>query len=75
MTGLMFWDSSRVEVTNITLDGAPGRIVFIADPHIRANNLEQTQEVVNTIYPSRKCGKGSMPRSTRCWGTTITMPG
>jgi predicted MPP superfamily phosphohydrolase len=49
MTGLMFWDSSRVEVTNITLDGAPGRIVFIADPHIRANNLEQTQDVVNKI--------------------------
>jgi predicted MPP superfamily phosphohydrolase len=48
-TGLMFWDSSTVEVTNITLDGVPGRIVFIADPHIRANNLEQMQGVVDRI--------------------------
>jgi predicted MPP superfamily phosphohydrolase len=49
MTGLMFWYSSTVEVTNITLDGVPGRIVFIADPHIRANNLEQMQDVVHKI--------------------------
>jgi predicted MPP superfamily phosphohydrolase len=48
-TGLMFWDSSTVAVTNITLDGVPGRIVFIADPHIRANNLDQMQDVVDKI--------------------------
>jgi predicted MPP superfamily phosphohydrolase len=48
-TGLMFWESGTVEVTNITMDGVPGRIVFIADPHIRANNLDQMQGVVNEI--------------------------
>jgi len=54
-TGLMFWQSSTVEVTNITMDGVPGRIVFIADPHIRANNLDQMQGVVdqiNSLHPA-----------------------
>jgi len=48
-TGLIFWESSTLEITNITMDGVPGRIVFIADPHIRANNLDQMEEVVNEI--------------------------
>jgi predicted MPP superfamily phosphohydrolase len=48
-TGLMFWDSGMAGVTNVTLEGVPGRIVFIADPHIRANDLGQAQEVVNKI--------------------------
>ncbi|MBP1929621.1 putative MPP superfamily phosphohydrolase [Methanolinea mesophila] len=54
-TGLMFWDSGTMEISTLTVNGTPGRIVFLADPHIRPNNLDQARGVVeriNALHPS-----------------------
>lgn len=42
-------------VTELAVDGAPGGIVFIADPHVRAENLPLIQETIreiNAMQPS-----------------------
>ena len=51
----MHWEAGTVEVTALTVPGAPERIVFIADPHVRPENLEHTREVIrviNSLHPS-----------------------
>jgi predicted MPP superfamily phosphohydrolase len=51
----MYWEARTVEVTALTVPGAPDRIVFIADPHVRPENIEHTREiirVINTLHPS-----------------------
>jgi uncharacterized protein len=51
----MHWEAGTVEVTALTVPGAPERIVFIADPHVRPENLEHTREVIrviNSLHPA-----------------------
>jgi hypothetical protein len=46
---------SPAEITTLDVDGAPSGIVFIADPHLRASNINQTQEIIrqiNDLHPS-----------------------
>jgi predicted MPP superfamily phosphohydrolase len=43
------------EITTLEVDGAPAGIVFIADPHLRESNINQTREIVrqiNDLHPS-----------------------
>jgi predicted MPP superfamily phosphohydrolase len=51
----MHWEAGTVEVTALSVPGAPSGIVFIADPHVRPENLEHTREVIrviNSLHPS-----------------------
>jgi predicted MPP superfamily phosphohydrolase len=46
---------SPAEITTLDVDGAPAGIVFIADPHLRESNINQTREIVrqiNDLHPS-----------------------
>jgi len=43
------------EITTLEVDGAPAGIVFIADPHLRESNYNQTREIIrqiNDLQPS-----------------------
>jgi predicted MPP superfamily phosphohydrolase len=51
----MNWEAGRVEVTALSIPGAPAGIVFIADPHVRPENIGHTREVIrviNSLHPS-----------------------
>jgi predicted MPP superfamily phosphohydrolase len=51
----MNWEAGRVEVTALSVPGAPAGIVFIADPHVRPENIGHTREVIrviNSLHPS-----------------------
>ena len=51
----MYWEAGTVEVTALSVPGAPSCIVFIADPHVRPENIEHTREVIrviNSLHPS-----------------------
>ncbi|WP_292392025.1 metallophosphoesterase [Methanoculleus sp. UBA303] len=55
MTGYMAWEARAVDVTVLTIDGAPRGVVYITDPHVRASNTDHVQEVireVNRLNPS-----------------------
>lgn len=55
MTGYMAWEAQTVEVTVLTIDGAPEGIVYITDPHVRPSNIDHAREViaeVNRLDPS-----------------------
>jgi hypothetical protein len=46
---------SSAEITPLEIDGAPAGIVFIADPHLRESNINQTRETIrqiNALQPS-----------------------
>ena len=46
---------SSAEITPLEIDGAPAGIVFIADPHLRENNINQTRDIIrqiNRLHPS-----------------------
>jgi len=46
---------SPAEITMLEVDGAPAGIVFIADPHLRESNNNQTREIIrqiNDLQPS-----------------------
>ena len=46
---------SPAEITKLEVDGAPAGIVFIADPHLRVSNINQTREIIgqiNDLHPS-----------------------
>jgi predicted MPP superfamily phosphohydrolase len=46
---------SPAEITTLDVDGAPAGIVFIADPHLRESNINQTREIIrqiNDLHPS-----------------------
>jgi predicted MPP superfamily phosphohydrolase len=49
LLGYMNWEAGTVEVTALLVPGAPDNIVFIADPHVRPENLEHTREVIRVI--------------------------
>ena len=54
--GFMHIEGSNSAVTRLEIDGAPsGGIVFIADPHLRASNINNTREIIqkiNDLHPS-----------------------
>jgi len=55
IAGYMYWEARTVEVTALSVPGAPERIVFISDPHVRAENIVHTREVIrviNSLHPS-----------------------
>ncbi|MGB9177215.1 MAG: metallophosphoesterase, partial [Methanoregula sp.] len=46
---------SPAEITTLEVKGAPAGIVFIADPHLRESNIDQTREIIrqiNELHPS-----------------------
>jgi uncharacterized protein len=54
--GYMYTEGkSPAEITTLEVDGAPAGLVFIADPHLRESNINQTQEIIqqiNDLHPS-----------------------
>jgi predicted MPP superfamily phosphohydrolase len=55
LIGYMHWEAGTVKVTALSVPAAPERIVFIADPHVRPENIGHTKEVirvVNSLHPS-----------------------
>ena len=54
--GYMYTEGkSPAEITTLKVDGAPAGIVFIADPHLRESNIDETREIIrqiNELYPS-----------------------
>jgi predicted MPP superfamily phosphohydrolase len=54
--GYMYTEGkSSAEITPLEIDGAPAGIVFIADPHLRESNINQTRETIrqiNELQPS-----------------------
>ena len=54
-TGYMAWEGESCQVTSLLIDGAPGNIVYIADPHLRPENLGHVEELIkeiNRLHPS-----------------------
>jgi predicted MPP superfamily phosphohydrolase len=46
---------SPAEITPLEVEGAPAGIVFIADPHLRESNINQTRDIIrqiNRLHPS-----------------------
>jgi hypothetical protein len=46
---------SPAEITPLEVEGAPAGIVFIADPHLRESNINQTRDIIrqiNRLQPS-----------------------
>ena len=60
--GYMYTEGqSPAEITTLEVDGAPAGIVFIADPHLRESNINQTREIIrqiNDLQPSRCFNRG-----------------
>jgi predicted MPP superfamily phosphohydrolase len=54
--GYMYTEGkSPAKITALEVDGAPAGIVFIADPHLRESNINQTREIIrqiNDLHPS-----------------------
>jgi uncharacterized protein len=54
--GYMYTEGkSPAEITPLEIDSAPAGIVFIADPHLRETNIDQTREIIrqiNKLHPS-----------------------
>jgi len=54
--GYMYTEGkSPAEITTLEVEGAPAGIVFIADPHLRVSNMNQTREIIrqiNELQPS-----------------------
>ena len=54
--GYMYTEGqSPAEITTLDVDGAPAGIVFIADPHLRVSNINQTRDIIrqiNDLHPS-----------------------
>ncbi len=54
--GYMYTEGKApAEITTLEVDGAPAGIVFIADPHLRESNINQTREIIrqiNELHPS-----------------------
>jgi uncharacterized protein len=49
LPGYMAWEGETPDVTVLEIPGAPEGIVFIADPHIRPENLDTVRKVIDEI--------------------------
>jgi uncharacterized protein len=48
--GYMYTEGkSPAEITTLEIKGSPAGIVFIADPHLRENNIDETREIIRQI--------------------------
>jgi hypothetical protein len=53
--GYMAWEGETPRLTVLMLEGAPEDIVFIADPHIRDENIDAIRtaiEGINRLHPA-----------------------
>ena len=54
--GYMYTEGKApAQITPLEIDGAPAGIIFIADPHLRESNINETQEIIrqiNDLHPS-----------------------
>src|SRR5512139_175067 len=53
--GYMYVEAKRSDITVLYIDGAPEGIVYIADPHLREQNIGHTLQIIdeiNTLAPS-----------------------
>jgi hypothetical protein len=49
LPGYMAWEAEHPEITVLHIPGAPEGIVFIADPHIRDENIDTVRKVIDEI--------------------------
>lgn len=49
LPGYMAWEADRPDVTLLQIPGAPNGIVFIADPHLKDENIDTTRKVISEI--------------------------
>jgi len=49
LPGYMAWEAESPTMTRLQIPGAPDGIVFIADPHIKAGNIEMVRGVIREI--------------------------
>ncbi len=49
LPGYMAWEAESPTMTRLQVPGAPDGIVFIADPHIKAGNIEMVRGVIREI--------------------------
>lgn len=47
--GYASWEARTCDVTVLSIEGAPGGIVFIADPHLRLENIDHIRSVIEDI--------------------------
>jgi predicted MPP superfamily phosphohydrolase len=53
--GYMYFEAKKSDITVLDIQGAPEGIVFIADPHLREENMEHTRQIIseiNQLHPS-----------------------
>jgi predicted MPP superfamily phosphohydrolase len=53
--GYMAWEGQNTSITHLIMEGAPEGIVFIADPHLREDNVAYIRGVIgdiNAFHPS-----------------------
>jgi predicted MPP superfamily phosphohydrolase len=53
--GYMYVEAKKSDITVLYIDGAPEDIVFIADPHLRKQNIDHTLQIIdeiNRLHPS-----------------------
>ncbi|QSZ67065.1 metallophosphoesterase [Methanofollis aquaemaris] len=51
----MAWEGQSTSTTTLAFEGAPGGVVFIADPHLREENLDHVRgmiQEINAMHPS-----------------------
>jgi uncharacterized protein len=49
VTGYMAWEARTVDITVLTIEGAPEGVVFIADPHIKPSNVNHVRVIIDEI--------------------------
>lgn len=49
LVGYMTWEARTLDISVLTIEGAPQDIVFIADPHLRERNLDHITTVIDEI--------------------------
>jgi predicted MPP superfamily phosphohydrolase len=47
--GYMYFEARKTDITVLHIEGAPEGIVFIADPHLREENIAHTRQIVDEI--------------------------
>jgi predicted MPP superfamily phosphohydrolase len=53
--GYMYLEAKKSDITVLDVKGAPNDIVFIADPHLREENIVHTEQIIdeiNKLHPS-----------------------
>jgi predicted MPP superfamily phosphohydrolase len=53
--GYMYFEAKKSDITVLHIKGAPEGIVFIADPHLREENIDHTRQIIgeiNQLHPS-----------------------